>query len=145
MGAHALAATEVVCPIGSLSSVLLSRCRFALAVGTQQPSAHAPAVRRACACRAAYLILLPSISGSAAELEVRDITSRPEWEAKFAMTIPVLAAAAADGSSEVRVHRLQAAGSPWLCGRASICCTLCSGTSSSCHGARKRCTNAKCS
>lgn len=44
---------------------------------------------------------IPSVLCSAAELEVRDITSRPDWEAKYAMTIPVLAAAAADGSGEV--------------------------------------------
>ncbi|PRW20758.1 glutaredoxin 2 [Chlorella sorokiniana] len=42
---------------------------------------------------------------STAELEVRDITSRPEWEAQYSMTIPVLAAAAADGSGEVALPR----------------------------------------
>ena len=38
---------------------------------------------------------------STAELEVRDITTQPDWEQRYAMTIPVLAAAAADGSGEV--------------------------------------------
>lgn len=42
---------------------------------------------------------------SAAELEVRDITSNPQWEAKYAMSIPILAMAAADGSGEVEVPR----------------------------------------
>jgi hypothetical protein len=46
---------------------------------------------------------LPSLACcSTAQLEVRDITSRPEWEQRYAMTIPVLAAAQADGSGEVR-------------------------------------------
>ncbi|KAL4439702.1 hypothetical protein ABPG75_002703 [Micractinium tetrahymenae] len=47
---------------------------------------------------------LPSVL-SAAELEVRDIAARPEWESKYAMSIPVLAASAADGSGEVEVPR----------------------------------------
>ncbi|KAL4450541.1 hypothetical protein ABPG77_000897 [Micractinium sp. CCAP 211/92] len=47
---------------------------------------------------------LPSVL-SAAELEVRDIAAQPEWESKYAMSIPVLAAAAADGSGEVEVPR----------------------------------------
>ncbi|KAL4853203.1 hypothetical protein ACK3TF_005816 [Chlorella vulgaris] len=42
---------------------------------------------------------------SGAELEVRDIATRPEWEAAYSMTIPVLAAAAPDGSREVEVPR----------------------------------------
>ncbi|PSC67204.1 glutaredoxin 2 [Micractinium conductrix] len=42
---------------------------------------------------------------STAELEVRDVTSKPEWEQRYAMSIPVLAAAAADGSGEVEVPR----------------------------------------
>lgn len=51
---------------------------------------------------------------------MRDITSRPEWEAAYAMTIPVLAAAAPDGSGEVRaglsfLPRLSlAASAPWV-------------------------------
>lgn len=40
---------------------------------------------------------------------MRDISSRPEWEAAYAMTIPVLAAAAADGSGEVRAAARPAA------------------------------------
>jgi hypothetical protein len=40
---------------------------------------------------------------SGAELEVRDIATRPEWEGAYSMTIPVLAAAAPDGSREVRL------------------------------------------
>lgn len=54
---------------------------------------------------------------SAAELEVRDITSRPEWEAAYGMTIPVLAAAAADGSGEVRDR---------ACVARACACPLCS-------------------
>lgn len=57
---------------------------------------HAP-------CRSKWLCIYLSLCCSTAELEVRDITSRPEWEAQYSMTIPVLAAAAADGSGEVRV------------------------------------------
>ncbi|EFN50806.1 hypothetical protein CHLNCDRAFT_33349 [Chlorella variabilis] len=40
---------------------------------------------------------------SGAELEVRDISTRPEWEAAYGQLIPVLAAA--DGGGEVEVPR----------------------------------------
>lgn len=45
---------------------------------------------------------LPSIL-TGVELEVRDITSNPAWEAAYSMSVPVLVAADPDGSNEVRI------------------------------------------
>jgi len=47
--------------------------------------------------RAAFM---PSVL-SGVELEVRDISSNPAWEAAYSMSVPVMAAALPDGSNEV--------------------------------------------
>lgn len=61
-------------------------------------------------CVGTVLAPLPSsprlrLLRSAAELEVRDITAQPEWESQYSLSIPVLAAAAGDGSGEVGAGR----------------------------------------
>jgi len=40
-----------------------------------------------------------------ADIEVRDITTRPEWEQAYAMEIPVLAHASLDNSNEKQIPR----------------------------------------
>ena len=47
--------------------------------------------------RAAYM---PSIL-SDAEIEIRDISTNPTWQAAYSMSVPVLAVASPDGSNEV--------------------------------------------
>ena len=47
--------------------------------------------------RAAFV---PSLL-SGVELEIREISSNPVWESKYAMSVPVLAAIDPDGSNEV--------------------------------------------
>ncbi|KAK9790324.1 hypothetical protein WJX73_006447 [Symbiochloris irregularis] len=39
------------------------------------------------------------------QLEVRDISTRQEWQEAYGMTIPVLARVDADGSNEVKISR----------------------------------------
>ena len=72
---------------------------------------------------------LPPLCCSTAELEVRDVTSKPEWEQRYAMSIPVLAAAAADGSGEARLRRGRMRGVVW---RVLPVCVMLAGPSR-CH------------
>ncbi|KAK9813295.1 hypothetical protein WJX72_011996 [[Myrmecia] bisecta] len=47
---------------------------------------------------------MPSVFSSA-HLEVRDITTKPEWESAYGLVIPVLTSACLDDSQEVKIPR----------------------------------------
>lgn len=48
---------------------------------------------------------LPSSILYNAEIDVRNISSKPEWMTRYAMQVPVMAAADADGSNEAEIPR----------------------------------------